>query len=399
MIALIAPLSARAQLVSALEAGATSRSYAGGADARLLSVSPSLEWLRPRTRLFASGGVATRDDGRVATTGALRGSWFTPPVGVGRLELGSQATWDDVDPNGRDGGLLGEARVHLSGVSRGVWLGAGAGRAVEAADRFAVRAMSAGAWARFGSATLRVSVSSARASGIDPPRSGSRRNPPEDSLAASVSSALAPQVVTVDTPRVAGVANRTDTEASLRWRLGVFALELLAGTSLRTSAGPTMWGSARAMLWLSNRVAIVGSGGSQPPSLMFGRPATRHATLALHFERRRAEEPDPHPIPPPPRAAGGAASALDVSDAGGGLRRIRLRVPSARTVELMADFTGWEPVALARTDDGAWTIALPIAPGSHRLNVRVDGGTWSVPPGVPTVADEFGGAAGLLIVR
>jgi hypothetical protein len=79
-------------------------------------------------------------------------------------------------------------------------------------------------------------------------------------------------------------------------------------------------------------------------------------------------------------------------------------------VELMADFTDWVPVPLVRLPRGTaggrardaadlWAAELVIAPGVHRVNVRVDGGPWRPPPGLSVVRDEFGGEVGLLVVR
>jgi len=44
-------------------------------------------------------------------------------------------------------------------------------------------------------------------------------------------------------------------------------------------------------------------------------------------------------------------------------------------------------------------VTLPIAPGVHRLAIRVDGDRWTTPPGVVTVADEFQGTVGVIVVR
>jgi hypothetical protein len=68
-------------------------------------------------------------------------------------------------------------------------------------------------------------------------------------------------------------------------------------------------------------------------------------------------------------------------------------------VELMADFTDWTPVPFAERADGVWELALFISPGVHRVNVRVDGGPWQVPPGLTAARDEFGGEVGLLVVQ
>jgi hypothetical protein len=65
----------------------------------------------------------------------------------------------------------------------------------------------------------------------------------------------------------------------------------------------------------------------------------------------------------------------------------------------MGDFTDWQPVALTHTGAGAWEIRLPLTPGVHRVNVRVDGGAWSVPAGARREESEFGGVVGVVVVR
>jgi 1,4-alpha-glucan branching enzyme len=78
---------------------------------------------------------------------------------------------------------------------------------------------------------------------------------------------------------------------------------------------------------------------------------------------------------------------------------VRVRAPASDRVEIMADFTDWQPVTLVRTPDGYWEATLPVARGQHRLNVRLDGGDWVVPTNVARVTDEFGGVVGLVLVR
>jgi len=41
---------------------------------------------------------------------------------------------------------------------------------------------------------------------------------------------------------------------------------------------------------------------------------------------------------------------------------------------------------------------LPLERGTHQFNVRVDGGSWGVPPGIGTAPDDFGGVVGLLVI-
>ena len=75
-----------------------------------------------------------------------------------------------------------------------------------------------------------------------------------------------------------------------------------------------------------------------------------------------------------------------------------IRAVWAQNVEIMGDFTDWEPVRLARKSDGVWEVTIPIPPGIHHLNVRLDGGDWVVPSGATFTKDEFGGFVGNIVV-
>src|SRR6185503_20791010 len=78
---------------------------------------------------------------------------------------------------------------------------------------------------------------------------------------------------------------------------------------------------------------------------------------------------------------------------------ITVRSPGARQVELSGDFTGWKPVSLRRIRGDDWSVALPLEAGTHRVNIRVDGGVWVAPPGMTTTSDDFAGEVGLLVVE
>jgi hypothetical protein len=79
--------------------------------------------------------------------------------------------------------------------------------------------------------------------------------------------------------------------------------------------------------------------------------------------------------------------------------RFRVRLPAASTVRVSGEPTRWVPVAMVRGKDGWWETALPVAPGTYRMNVSIDNAVWSPPPGVPVSRDEFGGLVGLVTVR
>jgi 1,4-alpha-glucan branching enzyme len=78
---------------------------------------------------------------------------------------------------------------------------------------------------------------------------------------------------------------------------------------------------------------------------------------------------------------------------------VRVNAPGARTVEINGDFTNWAPVRLVPAADGWWTSTLPLKRGKYQMNLRVNGGDWTVPPGLLSMTDEFGGTVGLLVVE
>jgi hypothetical protein len=56
-------------------------------------------------------------------------------------------------------------------------------------------------------------------------------------------------------------------------------------------------------------------------------------------------------------------------------------------------------VTLKQAGAGTWEILLPLAPGVHRVNVRLDGGPWIVPAGTRSEPSDFGGVVGVIVVR
>jgi hypothetical protein len=82
----------------------------------------------------------------------------------------------------------------------------------------------------------------------------------------------------------------------------------------------------------------------------------------------------------------------------GDRRTLRVRAPGAHRVEVMGDFTGWEPLELAASGE-LFSADVAIAAGTHRLVVRIDGGDWAAAANTPAVDDDFGGRVGLLVIE
>lgn len=78
---------------------------------------------------------------------------------------------------------------------------------------------------------------------------------------------------------------------------------------------------------------------------------------------------------------------------------VRFAIPGARnSATISGEFSNWQPVELNRLEDGRWEAKFKGGAGLYRMNIRADGGAWTVPPGLRTVADDFGGVVGLLVV-
>ena len=103
--------------------------------------------------------------------------------------------------------------------------------------------------------------------------------------------------------------------------------------------------------------------------------------------------------PSPARSRAERARPVVLVAGTGEQRVIRVQASGARTVELMADFTNWEPVTLSpATSGGGFERSFTLASGSHRVVVRIDGTTWRPPTNTPAVDDDLGGRVGLLVV-
>jgi hypothetical protein len=201
----------------------------------------------------------------------------------------------------------------------------------------------------------------------------------------------------------------TDVQAA--WRLPVGSYEFGATAGVRSgAAGAAVGGSSRAwasvsvVAWFTRGLALVASGGSYPVDFTQGYPGGHFVSVAVRIASRdggataRSEATPPESIPATREAVRPSASAFEIRESDGG-RELRVYAPSARSVEINADFTRWEPLALKRGGDGWWSAVRPIAPGSYQMNLRIDGGEWIAPPGLLTTRDEFGGIVGILTIE
>jgi hypothetical protein len=354
-----------AQLAATLDVAATRISYADVDPATGISVAPMLQVIRPFHSLTAGGAMTRFIGGIWSVQGHLTGSAYAGEFAGFRPEVEGRLRGTRHEDGGGSSEFAGAARIHRFGRSHGFWIGANGGRSWDGLEWRSTLAAEGGGWARLGPGTISLALT------------GSRVN---------------------------DVLRFAEAESAFRLDRGQF--ELVAYGGLRhwfrpDDAAGEGWGGASVAWWIGDRFAVTASGGAYPadyaqglPSGAFGSLGVRIATGRLSHTRRINEPLDLILPPVLPGSPGLAYEPLR-----DGHTRLTLGGLSADRVELMGDFTSWEPVPLAAAGNGLWSATLRIPPGIHRVNIRVNGGQWIVPPGLPSSTDEFGGAAGILIME
>ena len=67
-------------------------------------------------------------------------------------------------------------------------------------------------------------------------------------------------------------------------------------------------------------------------------------------------------------------------------------------MEFASDCTQWSPIQMTRDGD-RWMVEVAALAGLHRANIRVNGGRWTSPPGLPAMDDDFAGEVGIFVVQ
>lgn len=315
---------------------------------------------------IALDGVAARTPNDLYTgQGVLTVSRYAPPLTPMRWEIAATASAFGVSGVAPSFGWRVLAREHVGGPTGDAFAGITAGGIDQAGSSWRVLGAHAGGLLRLGADEL--------------------------------SGALA---YTDATPRSAPAGALGYGDLFGYWDHREGGVDLLVGGGVRARArgslGSAGWASAAATLWMTSRLALVASGGRALEDVTRGVPSVRYLSLAIRVGERRASDPTPLPVhhADPDRNDG----HLEVRATGDSMRLVTVRADTATAVELMADFTDWEPVPLARAPNGAWSIERPISPGVHHVAIRINGGVWRPPPNLARAPDEFGGEIGLLAV-
>jgi hypothetical protein len=396
-----------AQIVSRLDADQYTVSD-GALPISAIRLAPSFDWLRPYAKISARGSAFLSDQALQVADGIVSGTFTSPTVyGVRAEMLGNASRAVDERSLGTDQVDV-QTRVHvLFQDYGGMWFGGGVARPWRVAVISSADVADAGLWTKVGDITNRFGVATftttftnfsfSKIAAIHD--SGSALlSCSSDSPTGSSAGVLAAVQVAAPDDACDRQSRFSDLEASMHWEVGPIEFTGQMGHRFGNSYDVTpdsrRWSSASATMWISDRVAVVAGGGRQPALPLRGIPARSFGMAGLELayspiSKSAVPVALPHTV---------LVRSFETHPATNGLQKIVIRVGGVEAVEVMGDFSDWSPLTLTRRGRDLWELALPLSPGVHSVNVRVDGGAWAPPPGVPTMRDGYNGEVGLVVV-
>jgi AMP-activated protein kinase-like protein len=391
----------RSEMESRIEAGALQSHREGTLPINALAVTPGVRYANDRFTISGRGSALLSGTSWQLGNSAAAFEAYTPLLYRVRAEVSANASRTFFDPASQNDQLGAEGRLHFMSDRGGIWLGSGVSRPLRVAVVQNVNVSSGGMWTKFGPATLRGMVTTFFFT---------KALSPDSTPVESAASCAAPAVSELTAAARPGMfsatatggcrqqSRLTDLEASVRWEHRLVELTVRGGHRFGDSYDVTPesreWASGQAAIWLTNKLAAVAGGGREPAQPTRGLPARSYASLGMML----AYWPIPRGVVPVETPAS-MVKMFEFRNAGESLQRFTARIGGVETVEIMGDFTGWEPVPLIRRGRDQWELLLPMAPGIHQINLRIDGGQWIAPPGMPTLRDGFNGEVGVLVIK
>lgn len=393
------------ELETRLEAGASvTRESATAIPRSALALTPAIRYANRRLSFKARGAAWLSDRWELGDANASLEAYMPLMHGV-RAELVANADRQHHTSAVGNEQLDAGGRLHWMGSRGGVWLGSGVARPLRVTAVSNVNVSSGGVWGKVGPTTLRGSVTSFFFTKVSVDSAG---EPDATRSAPCASTRLAAPEVPIGGIRVAMAeasatdcryqSRLTDLETSVKFDHRFVELTVRGGRRFGDSYDVTpesrQWASAQTAVWISSQIAAVAGGGREPAQPTRGLPARTYATLGVML----AYWPIPRGVVPVETPVS-LVQAFELRPAGPTLQRITARIGGVETVEVMGDFSDWTPLPLMRRGRDHWELLVPMKHGVHQINMRIDGGQWIAPPGVPTRKDEFNGDVGLVVVK
>ena len=389
-----------AQFVSAIDLSSRSAQPGAGEWQSQLALSPFARFDSRRVTVEGRWTALRADGERLDGFGNIGATYFSPTRRGLQLSIAGTAERTMINEAFGVTSVGTDTRLSYRKGSSGAWLGHELLRDTKPTPVSPAADVAAGVWHQWGTAVMTVSLSSFASR--EGRRGASTRevirpildNGPQNAPGLDSSRNTLDTLTFGDSGSVGQQRNWSDAEVALHWSVGPVALRGVIGRRVFTVNQPNeTWGQLQGSVAFAPDVALIAATGVHPSSAAYGIARGRFMELGFRVSPSVLRKPR---LPVGVRAV---AAAFAVETSASGQRTLRVRIPSARTVELSGDFTDWKPITLTRGNDDHWEATLPIAPGIHRLAIRVDGDAWTPPPGVSAVADEFQGVVGVIVVR
>jgi hypothetical protein len=398
-----------AQLVSKLEAGQYTVSD-GVLPMSAIRVAPTFQLELAHATLRARGSAFISEQNLQLADGIVTGTFTSPTVYGVRAEMIGNASRAIDDRSLGNDQVDVQTRVHvLFHEHGGVWLGGGVARPWRVAVASQANVTDVGAWAklgdqlaRFGAATMTATFTNFSFTKIASVQDTNSAALSCSTGAISPAANMTVRALFTETGTSGAACERqsrfSDLEGSVHWQMG--ALELNAATGYRfgdsydVTPDSKRWTAGTATVWLNDRIAIVGGGGRQPALPLRGIPARSFGMAGIEL----AYWPISKGAVPVSMPRATLVKTFEMHSLATGMHKIIIHVGGVETVDVMGDFSDWSPLTLSRRGRDTWELTVPLSAGMHQINVRVDGGPWMAPPGVPTMHDLFNGDVGLVVV-
>lgn len=382
------------QLAGTLDMGAGTyrpdRSIPGG----IASIVPALRYRNGPFEVNALGVYSDAPAGRWNFQGGTEAFARAPALGFLLLEVSGKAEWTSHYRVRGTTAVSGGMRAFFGMGSRTrVWVGRSFGQASALGTRRPLRRTELGGSAMLGTLHLQFTLANTSVdrsyllSPVDP----------RDETGIGIDTLSAYPEPTGPQPTGQAQVDRvalTDAVLSARWRLRSLDFDASLGRRFsRFTPETSIWGIS-ASRDLSPTLALVAAAGRAGSDPVTSVPGARYFAVGL---RLKVGAPAIAPLPMPTASSESAPFRIGPPVAAG--REIVVQAPEAETVELAGDFTDWKPVALRPWGQDSWRALLPVAPGLHRLAIRIDRGAWHAPPGTRAIASEFGGEVAEVVVE
>ncbi len=355
---------------------------ASSAPATEMQLGPALDRQGLRSRAWLAGlfGAAGGEAGyRGARAGAEAQLWRRGALGLDLQLAAADRAAGQIEPRDeyREGLRLG-----VTGERAGAWGALAAGQVSGGEAASGLPLLGLGAWMRRSGVVLSASLDQTDRVVRHVVQIPDPTPPPMDTLGLARVDVWQSTLVRLTTARL-----------RCRWEGARLALETMGSLALGPTQRGRLYARADATLRLARGLALVAAAGAAGPEPNAIEPDQQsRVSVGLRLSEW------PLPRRDLPLAPDAAVCDWRVRPAGDGRYAISLRAPGAHRVEISGDVTEWTAAALEPVKGGRWEIVLPMAPGVHQVNVRVDGGAWRAPPGLPTTSDGYSDAVGVMVV-